>query len=88
MPSLWPVSHQRQYYLMRHLAKHNILAGNQHAFRKHSSCESQLILTTNDLAKNLNKNITTDMAVLDFEESFSRDNMITNMMFKMTHQLG
>ena len=56
--------------LMRHLAKHNVLAGNQHAFRKRRSCESQLILTTNDLAMNLDENNTTDMAVLDFSKAF------------------
>ena len=56
--------------LMRHLSSHNILADNQHAFRKHRSCESQLILTTNDLAKNLNDKKTTDMAVLDFSKAF------------------
>ena len=56
--------------LMRHLSKHNILAGNQHAFRKYRSCESQLILTTNDLAKNLDNRKITDIAVLDFSKAF------------------
>ena len=56
--------------LMRHLSRHNILADNQHAFRKHRSCESQLILTTNDLAKYFNDKKTTDMAVLDFSKAF------------------
>ena len=56
--------------LMRHLSSHNILADNQYAFRKHRSCESQLILTTNDLAKNFSDKKTTDMAVLDFLKAF------------------
>jgi hypothetical protein len=56
--------------LMRHLSRHNILADNQHAFRKHRSCESQLILTTHDLAKNFDEKKTTDMAILDFSKAF------------------
>lgn len=55
---------------MRHVSKHNILADNQHAFRRHISCESQLILTTNDLAKHLDSNIIMDLVVLDFSEAF------------------
>ena len=55
---------------MRHLSALNILADNQHAFRKHRSCESQLILTMNDLSKNIDGRKTTDMAVLDFSKAF------------------
>ena len=55
---------------MRHLSSHIILAYNQHAFRKHRSCESQLILTTNNLAKKFNDRKTTDIAVLDFSKAF------------------
>ena len=56
--------------LMRHLSAFNILADNQHAFRKRRSCESQLILTMNDLSKNIDGKKTTDMAVLDFSKAF------------------
>jgi hypothetical protein len=55
---------------MRHLAEHNILADNQHAFRKARSCETQLIITMHDLTKNLESNGTTDLAVLDFSKAF------------------
>lgn len=33
----------------RHLDRHKILADAQHGFRKNRSCETQLLLTTNDL---------------------------------------
>ena len=42
----------------------NTLSGNI------DHCESQLILTTNDLAKNFNDKKTTDMGVLDFSKAF------------------
>ena len=56
--------------LMRHLSKFNIIADNQHAFRKKRSCETQLILTTHDLLQNLDKKIPTDVGVLDFSKAF------------------
>ena len=37
--------------IMRHLDSHNILNENQHGFRQKSSCETQLLLTTDDLSK-------------------------------------
>ena len=55
---------------MRHLSKYNILADNQHAFRKYRSCESQLILTMNDLSKNIDRKKATDMIALDFSKAF------------------
>ena len=55
---------------MKHLDQHKILSENQHAFWRGRSCESQLILTFNDLASNHNDNITTDVAVLDFSKAF------------------
>ncbi len=55
---------------MKHLDQHNILAENQHAFRRGRSCESQLILTFNDLASYHNNGTTTDVAVLDFSKAF------------------
>ena len=56
--------------LMNHLSEHNILSDNQHAFRKRRSCESQLVLTVNDLAKNLDTNTSTDVLALDFSKAF------------------
>ena len=56
--------------LMAHLSKWNILAENQHAFRKARSCESQLILAIHDITKNIDDGLTTDVAILDFSKAF------------------
>ena len=53
-------------YIMRHLDSHNILNENQHGFRQKRSCETQLLLTTDDLSKNINSGKQVDMAILDF----------------------
>ena len=42
----------------------------QHGFRKHRSCETQLLETLNDLSHNLNANIQTDFLLLDFSKAF------------------
>ena len=39
--------------IMKHLENHTILTDKQHGFRKKNSCESQLILTVQDLAAGL-----------------------------------
>ena len=41
--------------IMSHFDQHNILCDNQHGFRKKRSCETQLIVTIQDIAKNLSK---------------------------------
>ena len=56
--------------LMKHIENNKILNENQHAFRKGLSCESQLVMTMEDLTNNLDNNITTDIAVLDFSKAF------------------
>ena len=56
--------------VMRHLSKFNIIANNQHAFRKGRSCETQLILTTHDWLQNIDNKQTTDVGVLDFSKAF------------------
>ena len=55
---------------MKHIENNKILNENQHAFRKGLSCESQLVMTMEDLTNNLDNNITTDIAVLDFSKAF------------------
>ena len=41
-------------HLMHHLDSHNILLDTQFGFRSHHSCESQLLLTIDDLARGIN----------------------------------
>ena len=55
---------------MNHLDKHNILVDFQHVFRNKRSCESQLVITTEDIARNLDNNQQVDMLILDFSKAF------------------
>ena len=56
--------------VMKHFVKHNLLTDKQHGFRRGHSCESQLILTTQDLAKSLDNKSQVDMAIMDFSKAF------------------
>ena len=58
--------------IMRHLDVHKILHDAQHGFRKRRSCESQLILTVQDLAKNIDNRGQTDLILLDFSKAFDK----------------
>ena len=53
-----------------YLDKHGILSPYQHGFRKKLSCESQLLVTTHDLLKRLDKHEEVDIAILDFSKAF------------------
>jgi len=55
---------------MNHLEKYNILSHFQHGFRSKHSCESQLIITIEDLARNLDNGLQTDLQILDFQKAF------------------
>jgi hypothetical protein len=58
--------------IMEHLDHHKILNDAQHGFRKQRSCESQLILTIQDLAKNIDMRDQTDLIRLDFSKTFDK----------------
>ena len=58
--------------IITHLETHNILSDYQHGFRKNRSCESQLIITVQDLADNLDKGDQTDCILLDFSKAFDK----------------
>ncbi|MCY3928347.1 MAG: reverse transcriptase family protein [Acidobacteria bacterium] len=58
--------------IMHHLELNDILAEAQHGFRSKHSCEAQLFLTTNDLARAIDDKIQTDMAILDFSKAFDK----------------
>ena len=57
-------------HIMSHLENFNVLSSFQHGFRAQHSCESQLIITVEDLAKNLDNKIQTDVLILDFQKAF------------------
>ena len=57
---------------MKFFEQHNILSDSQHGFRRNRSCESQLILTINDLAKGLDNSQQIDGILLDFSKTFDK----------------
>ena len=58
--------------VVSHLERNNILTDFQHGFRKCRSCETQLILTIDDLARGLNDKQQIDAVLLDFSKAFDR----------------
>ena len=56
--------------VMDHLQSLNLLSDAQHGFRRKRSCESQLILVINELAKSLNNGDQIDVILLDFQKAF------------------
>ena len=52
--------------MMHHFDFCNILTDFQHGFRKARSCESQLIITVDHTANNLDDGLQTDLILLDF----------------------
>ena len=56
--------------MMTHFTKNEILTPVQHSFRAEHSCESQLLLTTEDLVQNYEDKIQTDSIVLHFSKAF------------------
>ena len=58
--------------VMDHLELHDILADQQHGFRKKRSCESQLVLTIHDLASAIEQGEQIDAILLDFSKAFDK----------------
>ncbi len=57
-------------HIREHLDVNNVLSRFQHGFCKGHSCESQLLLTVNDLAAYHDRKVQVDIAVLDFSKAF------------------
>ena len=53
-----------------HLERYEILTPLNHGFRAKFSCETQLLLTLQDLLQTRDKKIQTDVAILDFSKAF------------------
>ena len=68
---------------MNHFDSHS-LSDKQHGFRSKHSCESQLIMTVNDLALSLDNRSQTDMIIMDFSKAF--DSVPHNcLLLKLNH---
>ena len=59
--------------IMDHLDSQNILHENQHGFCAKRTCESQLLMTTDDISKSMNSGNQVDRAMLDFSKAFNKD---------------
>ena len=57
-------------HLLNHLERNNILTNLNHGFRSGYSCETQLLVTLNELLHFNDKGLQTDVAVLDFSKAF------------------
>ena len=58
--------------IMDHLEGSHILVPFQHGFRKRHSCETQLVSSIEDLAKQLDKREQLDLLILDFSKAFDK----------------
>ena len=70
--------------IIRHLDDNNILSDSQHCFRQRRSCDSQLILTVQDLARGLDDKSQIDMILLDFEKAFDKVSL-RHLLLKADH---
>ena len=57
-------------YMRNHLEEHDILSPLQHGFRRRHSCETQLVITVDDITKEYDKGHQVDMCILDFSKAF------------------
>ena len=57
---------------MNHADKHNILYPLQHGFRRHRSCETQLLEFIDDVTLNLENSHQTDVLIMDFSKAFDK----------------
>ena len=58
--------------IIHHLDQHGLLTNRQFGFRKRHSCESQLLLTVDDLARGLRDKEQIDAILLDFSKALDR----------------
>ena len=59
--------------IMKHLISKKILCDNQHEFRKHWSCETQLVTTMQGIASKLRTGKDqVDIILLDFAKAFDK----------------
>ena len=58
--------------LTKQLANSNILFELQHGFREKRSCETQLVMLVDEIAKKMQTGIQTDLTLLDFSKAFNK----------------
>ena len=70
--------------IMKHLEYNNILYDLQHGFRSSRSCETQQVSFIQDLAKSSDKNIQTDLIIMDFAKAFDKVSH-KHLMYKISY---
>ena len=58
--------------IMNHFDRHQVLCDGQHGFRVKRSCESQLLITIDDIARNMEESEQTDIILLDFAKALDK----------------
>ena len=58
--------------MAKHFTELDILYDLQHGFRENRSCDTQLIMFADDLAKNMQIGKQTDLILLDFSKAFDK----------------
>ena len=59
-------------HILNHLESNSLLYDLQHGFRHSRSCETQLLSFVQELAANSDKNIQTDLIIMDFSKAFDK----------------
>ena len=58
--------------VMDHFDRHSILSNSQHGFRSRRSCETQLAITIDTIARTLDEGGQVDIVLLDFAKAFDK----------------
>ena len=70
------------HFIMKHLVKYNNINNHQHGFRPAHSCQSQLILLTEDILRAMDVQKQVDLTLLDFYKAFDKvphQRLLTNL---------
>ena len=80
------LEHILHRHIMKHFEKHNILADQQHGFRKGRSCETQLAALVDDLHQIVDDRGQADLVIMDFSKAF--DTVPHQRLLAKLHHLG
>ena len=72
--------------IVKHMNEHSLLYDLQHGFREKRSCETQLTMLVEDLARGASRGKQTDLILLDFSKAFDKVNH-SKLIWKL-HQYG